>query len=143
MATYKISDLFTRLCEISSDGYEYVDITLLPSDDGEAESLEFMAVSDAFTTDSYDYVDSCELSEDYDLETSTRKFVGTDYCSEVPFTYEEIGTIKHAVDNALEHFKDILDNPSESPEIKKQFKQSSVRCRNLQAKLAGFFKHIS
>lgn len=143
MATYKISDLHNRLCEMSVDGYEYVDIALLSADDDTPECLCFEAVEDSCGLVDYETVDSCELPEDYDIETSDHKFVLTDYCSRLPFTYQEIAVIRYAVESALKYSKTILDNPSESSETKKRVKQESVALRNLQAKLLKFFKYIT
>lgn len=142
MATYKISDLHNRLCEMSADGYEYVDITSLSADDDSPECLCFEAVQDSCGLVDYETVDSCELPEDYDIETSSHKFVLTDYCSEISFTYQEIVSIRYAVESALKYSKTILDNPSESAEAKRRVKQESVALRNLQAKLLKFFKCI-
>lgn len=142
MATYKISDLHNRLCEMSADGYEYVDIALLSADDDLPECLCFKAIENSYCTVDYETVDSCELPEDYDIETSSHNFVSTDYCSEISFTYQEIADIRYAVDSTLKYSKTILDNPSESSEIKKFVKQQSVALRNLQVKLLKFFKHL-
>ncbi len=142
MATYKISDLYNRLCEMSADGYEYVDIALLSADDDLPEVLSFYAIENSYGSVDYEPVDSCELPEDYDIETSSHKFAPTDYCSEIPFTYHEVIAIRYAVDDTLKHSKAILNDPSESSETKKTVKQQSVALRNLQAKLLKFFKRI-
>lgn len=143
MGIYKISDLYNRLCEMIDDGYDYANIYLLTADEESPESLGFEALEDSFSSVDFETVESCKLPEDYYyLAESLRAINPTDYCIELNFTYEEIATIKHAVDNALAYFKELLDDPTQPKHIIKDIKQASVDCRNLQAKLANFFKHL-
>ena len=143
MGVYRISDLCNRLCEMANDGYEYTDIYVLDEDEDSPESLSFEALEASCSSVDYETVESCGLPDDYYyLLKSTRSVNATDYCTEINFTYKEIALIKHAVDNALAYFKDLLDDSTQSKDIVKEIKQSSVECRNLQAKLAKFLKRL-
>ena len=129
MAVYRIADVYNRLCEMTNEGYEYAEISLLDADD------EFV---------DYEEVESCQLPDDYYYNLkSSRSVKADDYCSEINFTYREVGLIKHAVDNALAYFKELLNDSSQSKDTIEQIKQSSIECRNFQAKLAKFLKHLS
>ena len=140
MATYKISDLYNILSELANDGYEYVNIDLIEAVGEEPESLSLDAIEDSFSTVN-DSVECCTIPEDYSIHNKlTRSIRPTDYCCEMNFTYEELGTIHHAATNALEYFSDLLKDPSQPKDIVKEIKQSSVELRNLQAKLAHFLK---
>lgn len=141
MAIYKITELHNRICEIANDGYEYVEVLECEASDDSPESLIFTAIEDSYMEVDYDSVESCEVPENFYTKT-TRTIHATDYCLELNFTYSEIATIKHAVDNALEYFKDCLTDSSLTRDIIDDIKHSSVECRNLQAKLAGFLKHL-
>lgn len=140
MATYKISELYNRICEIANDGHEYVEIATLPADDDMPEALAFNTVETSGFSVDYEELDSCEVPEDYEEKTS-RTVNPSDYCLELHFTYQEMFTIQHAIDNALEYYKECLKDSSYSKDVLKEIKRSSVECRNLQAKLASFSKH--
>lgn len=143
MGVYRISDLHNRLCEMANDGYEYTDICVLDQDEDSPESLCFEVLEDSCSAVDYETVESCEFPDDYYyLQKSTRSVCATDYCTEINFTYEEIALIKHSVDNALAYFKDLLEDSTQSKDIVKEIKQSSIECRNLQAKLAKFLKRL-
>lgn len=143
MATYKTSDLYNIISELMNDGYEYVDVLSLDAAEDSPEALSFDAIEDSCSSTEYEIIESCEVPDDYDFsEHSTRPIAPTDYCCELNFTYEEIALIKHATDNALEYFKELLKDPKQSKEIVKDIKQSSVKCRNLQAKLSKFLKYL-
>ena len=142
MATYKIYDLIEKLYEISADGYEYVDIFESECDDEYPASLSFSAISNDSLGIDYEEIESCEIPDNYDYEESTRKINSADFCLQLPFTYQEIFTIKHAVDNALEYFKECIENPEISKDIKTEIKTSSVSCRNLQAKINKFLSKL-
>ena len=129
MAVYRIADVYNRLCEMTNEGYEYAEISLLNADDEFSECLYFNALEDSDSSVDYEEVESCQLPDDY--------------CSEINFTYREVGLIKHAVDNALAYFKELLNDSSQSKDTIEQIKQSSIECRNFQAKLAKFLKHLS
>lgn len=113
MATYKISELYNRICEIANDGYEYVEITTLDADEDMPEALAFNAVEDSAFSVDYEELDSCELPNDYEGGTS-RTIDTSDYCLELHFTYQEMFTIQHAIDNALEYYKECLKDSSYS-----------------------------
>lgn len=138
MATYKVNDLLNQICEIIDDGYEYVDIIELEADEYSPTGLSFEAL-DEYSSIGYDGVESCEMPEDYDSD-APRTVCSDDFCKYISFTYAEIATLKHAIDNALEYFKECSKDPSLSRDALSEIKASSVDCRNLQAKLAKFFK---
>ena len=140
MATYKTSELFNKLSELINDGYEYVDIFCCEADDEFPESLTFEAIASDYEHVDFEDVESCETPDDYDMETSDRIFNVNDFCA-LPFTYKEIFPLMHAVDNALEHFKECVDKP-ENKDIRSDIKRSSVECRNLQAKFKKFVKNF-
>ena len=143
MAIYNVYELYNRICELANDGYEYVEIITLDSDEEFPESLSFNAIETYNSSVDYEEIESCVLSEHYCYEEKQSHTIKpTDYCMELNFTYNEIATIKHAVDNALEYFKEALKDDSYSKDIIKEIKESSIECRNLQAKLAHFLKHI-
>lgn len=97
---------------------------------------KFIACSfvDTIITPATEYVGSC-------IEHYTRKNFA-DYCVGLPFTYDEIYTLKHAIDNSLKYSKECINNPSYSKESISSIKKSSVSLRNLQAKFAKFFKSL-
>lgn len=101
-------------------------------------------MQDVFVLHMDEEVESCQLPDDYYYNLkSSRSVKADDYCSEINFTYMEVGLIKHAVDNALAYFKELLNDSSQSKDTIEQIKQSSIECRNFQAKLAKFLKHLS
>lgn len=141
MATYKTSELLKQIGEIINDGYEYVEVDELKADDEIPASLSFEAIGE-FETIGYDGVDSCEASEDYDFDAPFFKFSPDDLCGNIAFTFNEIFTIKLAIDNALEYMKECSKDTSCSKELLSQMKEDAIDYRNLQAKLAKFLKHI-
>lgn len=144
MSVYRIADVYNRLCEMTNEGYEYAEISLLNADDEFSECLYFNALEDSNSSVDYEEVESCQLPDDYYYNLkSSRSVKADDYCSEINFTYREVGLIKHAVDNALAYFKELLNDSSQSKDTIKQIQQSSIECRNFQAKLAKFLKHLS
>ena len=108
MATYKISDLINMLHEIASDNYEYVDILELDGDEDEdiPASLSFSAIIDDFGEVDYESVEAVDIPENYNFETSVREiFLFLISCPDLLFTFDEIFTLKQALDNALEYMK--------------------------------------
>lgn len=65
MPVFKISDLIDRLKEIQSDGFEYVELTLLEEDDNSPASLEFESFEPIGNAEScgvgYDGVDAVDI----------------------------------------------------------------------------------
>lgn len=143
MAIYKTTDLLNQLCQIISDGYEFIDVSEFDEDDELPAGLSFEAIENEFAAVGYDGVDATELPDGYDSETSPRKFKFDDFCCDISFTYKEIFTIKHAVDNALEYLKECSKDPSYSKDILSEIKSSTIDIRNLQAKLAKQLKKYS
>ena len=143
MAIYKTSDLLELLCQIINDGYEFVDIAEFEADDEFPAHLSFDAIENEFSSVDYEEIDSTEFPDGYDFEHSVRTFKPDDFCGSIPFTFKEIFTIAHAVDNALEYIKECSKDPSYSKDIIEEMKSSSVEMRNLQAKLAKHLKRYS
>ena len=140
MATYKTSELFNKLSELINDGYEYVDIICCEADDEFSESLAFEAIASDVESLDFEDVESCEIPDGYDVESSEHTFNINDFCA-LPFTYKEIFSLMNAVDNALEYLKECVDKP-ENKSLRSEIKQSSVECRNLQAKFRKFTKNF-
>lgn len=140
MAIYKIREIQDRLCEISENGFPYVEINEMPADDEFPVSLSFEAIT-PYETINYEIVNSYDIKPGEDFPPITFKL--QDFCHEISFTFDEIITINHALKNVLEYFKDCENNPQYSKEIKRNIKASSVRCRNLQTKTTNFLNHFS
>lgn len=151
MAIYKSAELLKMISEIVNDGYKYVDVSELegsspdPDDDEDGEyddlptSLNFEAIDENLVGIDYESVDSCEFPSESDID-APEHFHGNDICGSIAFTFDEIFTIKHATDNALEYFKECSKEPKIPKDTLSEIKASSISCRNLQAKLAKFLK---
>lgn len=137
MAVYKTKDLLVRFYELICDGYEYVELSEDESDNG-SPCLSPEVLDDGAP---YFYPDivSCDNSaSDFHFDTNYSSIDPNSLCGAMMFTYNEIFTIHHAVNNALEYFKECEKDPSYSREVRDSIKRSSVSCRNLQAKLNKF-----
>lgn len=139
MSIYKIRELQDRLCEMSEDGYLYAELYELEADEECPAGFAFSAVTPDEFID-YETVSSCSPVSDEDFFHDS--FKPTDQCHEISFTYEEIATLHHALTNALEYFKECEKDPQYSHEVKKDIKASSVKCRNLQARLRKFLNNL-
>lgn len=144
MAIYQTQELLNQISEILSDGYKYVEVTELDGDEEEdfPVSLNFSAIESSFSGIDYEGVDSCDIPEDYDSDSDTFTVSRDDFVP-ISFTFREICTLKQSVDNALEYLKECSNDPSYSKETLDDIKSSSVRMRNLQAKLAQFLKRFN
>lgn len=142
MATYKTTELINRLSELINDGYEYVDVSIMEEDEDFPESLHFDALESNTCSVDYEEVESIEIPEDYDYENGYHKVTGTDFCLTLPFTYNEIGSLAHAVDNALLLVKECASDPSYTKEEIADMKDAAIQWRNLQAKFAKFHKRF-
>lgn len=141
MATYKTSDLLNKISELINSGYEYVDIDV----DEDEEDSDFPVSLHFDGLDGIDFTDcgevnSCVIPNDYDFESSSVLINPQDYCGHIAFTHDEIFTIKHALDNALEYFKECVKDPRYSNDTVSSIKEATIKCRNLQAKLAKCLK---
>ena len=134
MAVYKVSDLLSKLLEVSDDGYTLVEITELEAEDDYPESLSFAAVSDY---ECVDYEDVSSVSET-DIESSN-SFDASDFFP-ISFTFDEIDAIKYSIDNTLENLKLLMKSSNCSRDSFDNMKAASVACRNLQAKLSHRLK---
>ena len=142
MAIYKTSELFNKLAQMINDGYEYVDISESDGDDEMPSILCFEAIVNDFECCDYESLGSHILPEDYDVEAPiSRTINASDFCSGIIFTYKEIFALNHAVNNALEYFKECSKDPA-NKELLSEIKSASVNCRNLQAKFAKFLKRF-
>ena len=139
MAIYKTSDLLDILSEIINDGYEYVEVMELDAEDDIPAALNFSAIESDCCSVDYDNVESAEIPDDYDYVLRIQPHPD-DICHIINFTYDELSSLYHAVNNALEYSKDCLKDPSCTRELRDDIKISSAEWRNLQAKFAKFFK---
>ncbi len=141
MATYKITDLHNIICDLINDGYEYADVCPYEADDDAPEGLSFAAIESSDGEVCYEEIDSCELPTGYYVGMDSEKPIkATDLCTKLNFTYDEIFSIKCAIDNALEYAKKICEDRSLPPDTIKEVKRSSIAWRNLQAKFAHSLK---
>lgn len=134
MAIYKITDLVNRLSEITSDGYDYVDLD--EDIDGESACIFLEAMPDS----EYDYeaVESVSIPEEYYDDNHRRIFNPNDICASLHFSFRELATMHHAVTNALEGLKEHIATTSPSKEELRELKLTKTEWLNLQAKLAHF-----
>ncbi len=69
MATYKVSELYERVHELKLEGYEYVDVDIIPADDELVESITFSAIEECDDYSGYsidfDPVESHEPPKNY------------------------------------------------------------------------------
>lgn len=142
MATYKVIELMSKLYELLNDGYEYVNIYEIEEENEYPTALSFEAIDEACNID-YESIDSVKIPDDYDFYAPLATLKLDDHCFSSPLTYRDMFTVKHAVNNALEYFKECLNDPSYSKDTLSDIKQSSIECRNLQAKLAHYLKDFS
>lgn len=133
MATYKITDLISRLSEMLQDGYFFAEIDEFSADNEFPASLSFDAVG------KYELVDYEEV-ESVDLENTSISLTANDVSSTLIFSFEELCTLMNAVDNALEYGKDRLKQSDCDKAERDIIKQNSVELRNMQAKFAKFRK---
>ena len=139
MAVYNLFELLNRITELINDGYSYAEISECPADDEFPASLTFSAVEDELGNIEYDDVDA--LPDDYDyshvagINSDTPCFT---------LTLHETATALHALDNALEYFKECSANKDNlyDRDTLDQIKSASVRCRNLQAKTREFLNRF-
>ncbi len=135
MALYNVKDLLLQLTQIASDGYEFVEVSEIPAEEEFPDSLQFTALENGDFFVDYDSIDSVDVSEEYNYQTSPHACSIDSPCTELIFSYKEMFVLKHAVDNALEHFKEEMGKPDCSREIKDEIKSASIDVRNIQAKL--------
>lgn len=64
MYVYQISELISSLNSAQKDGYEYVEISVLPPENDISESVDFNYIEDANSSES-DSFDSILLPDDY------------------------------------------------------------------------------
>lgn len=64
MSTYRISELIESLSTAQEDGYEYVDISILPPEDDMEESINLDFIEDSNSCEN-DMIDSISLPSDY------------------------------------------------------------------------------
>lgn len=103
MSVYKTEDLLIQLSSLIRDGYQYVEISELEADDEYPASLSFEVVDDSCGS-FYGEIDSCESPDDFHFDSKKYTVCGDSVCGSILFTYDEIFTIHHAVNNALEFF---------------------------------------
>lgn len=65
MFVYRLSDIRAKLDELEADGFEYVDVSEIPPDDGDVPFLSFEGISSENSSVDYDGVDAVILPEGY------------------------------------------------------------------------------
>ena len=138
MAVYNLFDLLGRITELINDGCCYAEITEISSDDEFPVSLSFSSLCDYFP-DEYEPVDSIPYDYENPPEPPTLS-------KDSPFyvlTFSETETALHALNNALEYFKEcsLNKNGCYDRATLDSIKRSSFMCRNLQAKIKKFVQH--
>lgn len=141
MAIYKVSDLLNRLEKIAIEGYEFVDIHELEADDEFPAALLVNAIEDFDFSSEDEEISSVEIPKDYDFYSFNRIHQSDETCRTISFTYKEISSLSHAVNNAINFSKQLLDDP-ENKSLRNEIKKSASEWRNLQAKFTKFFKRI-
>lgn len=138
MAVYNLFDLLGRITEIINDGYFYADISEIPSDDEFPQSLSFSALGSDDAPE-YDCVDSIS----YDYENPPEFPVVSKDAPFCALSLSELETTLHAVNNALEYFKECSLNKDGlyDRSTLDDLKRSSVKLRNFQSKLIKFLGH--
>lgn len=139
MAAYNLFNLLGQVTELINDGYSYAQISEIPANDEFPASLSFSTLEDEFESFEYDGVDS--LPDDYDYSQ------GASITADTPcftLTFRETATALHALDNALEYFKECSANKENlyDRNTLDQIKSASVHCRNLQAKVRKFLNRF-
>lgn len=136
MATYNTSDVIKQLLEILTDGYGYVDISELEGDDEFPTSLSFTVLDDQEDINiDYESIESLDES----LTAPSSKFKATDICPEATFTYQELFTLMYSIEVTLDRLKEWSAEPLPKKDLD-EIKQSTVDCRNLQAKFSTLRK---
>lgn len=141
MAIYKTTELLKLLCDITNEGYEYVDVCEFEHDDMGSKSLNFSGIDGDFYDD-YGDIDSCSIPDDYDFDNPIRKINSNDYVYDLPFTLNELYAIENSAANALEYYKECINDKSYSRDTINKIKQSAIDARNLQGKLKKYFKRF-
>lgn len=137
MALYNLFEVMNHIMGIINDGYMYADISEIPGDDELPPGLSFSVPDpDDFMEIDYESVDA--LPEDHDLSDCSITPDKACYC----LSLEELATVHHALNNALEYFKECSSDKSYNKEVLKEIKASSVKCRNLQAKTFKFLNRF-
>lgn len=133
MATYKTTELFGIISDAIATNHLYIDVSELEADDESPATLSFSIPEDDLSYE--DEAVSVDVDSDFD---ETRLLIKATDIAPISFTFDEISTLKLAVDNALEYIKEESKKPSYSKEVLSDMKTSSVAIRNLQAKLNKF-----
>ncbi len=110
-----------------------------PPDDEFPVSLSFSASEDEFDGIEYDDVES--LPDDYDCSQCAGINADTPCFT---LTLQETAMALHAMDNALEYFKECSANKDNlyDKNTLDRIRSASVRCRNLQAKTRKFLNRF-
>lgn len=136
MAVYKTSDLIKRLHEILTDGYGYVDVSELEGDDEFPTSLSFSVLDDQDMGIDYESIESLDESS---IDSGSSRSKTSDICPEAVFTYEELFTLMYSIEVTLNRLKEWSAEPLSKKDLD-EIKQSTVDCRNLQAKFGKLRK---
>lgn len=137
MAVYLLKDLLDRLSEIAEDGYHSVEISEIESEDDLPACLSFCVYTTEDSSIEYDQI------EELPPEGREGSVTFDDICHEANFSYNEIYVLYESVVNALEYYKDNLNNKSIPNNVKNDIKDSEIAARNLQAKLRKIVNSFS
>ena len=113
-----------------------MNISELEGDDEFPTSLSFTVLDDQEDINiDYESIESLDES----LTAPSSKFKATDICPEATFTYQELFTLMYSIEVTLDRLKEWSAEPLPKKDLD-EIKQSTVDCRNLQAKFSTLRK---
>lgn len=65
MFVYRLSDLYSKLDELKNDGFEYVNLLMVDSDEDDVPYIGFEGITSENSSVDYEEVDSVTLPEGY------------------------------------------------------------------------------
>lgn len=140
MAIYKVTELLDVISQVFNEGYSYIEIEETEGDDEFSTSLGFSTIIDYSSAEGYDEIDAIDIPKDYIFGQTPNKLHVDDIAKRLTFTFDDLVTFTNAITNALEYGKERLSCPDCTREERDDIKSLSVDYRNLQAKLAKFYK---
>lgn len=141
MAIYKTLDLIKELRLVLDDGFEFVELMELESEDDMPASVSLSGIGEDEMIE-YDPVESCEIPDDYDYDNPDFRFKPNDQCEHIAFTFDELRVIQHSVNNALEYYKECIKDDFYEKDVREHIRKSTIDTRNFQAKLAKMLKNF-
>ena len=129
MAIYNLHELQKCLYNFAISDIPYVELNV--DDITETLTIESHTTNGSRTLNLTSIPES-KLSDDSIYERSLKT---DEPLFDIAFSYEELETILNSINNALEYFKEYEKTPACSKELRSKLKSTSVKMRNLQAKL--------